>query len=247
VPINRRHPLVQGLIFFAALNEGAGLRATDSVSGKGGVIKNAGTTRVWSKKPGWLFLDGADDRVDFPNITPVLPGRPYTFASKVIDGLSGSHLAQYYLCVMRATDAGPALYIGNSFNSLSFTWAKSSGSNLSVIVDPECGMGWQVPKCIIVTIDGSGLAAGVHVYLDGCEWTYATQTDGGVLYSGLGSWCLGGRIGSDNWSLGGVIEWAAAWQRVLAIDDIWRLSAEPYCLFEAGAPTTAVPARHGGG
>jgi hypothetical protein len=247
VPIDRRHPLTQGLIFFAALNEAAGPLITDSVSGKLGTIKNAGTTRVWSKKPGWLFFDGVDDRLDFPNIAPVLPGRPYTFAAMVIDGLSGSHMTQFYICVMRAADAGPALYVGNSLNSPCFAWTKSSGNNLSVIVDAQCGMGWQVPKCVVVTIDGSGLAAGVHMYFDGREYSYQTRMNGGVLYSGLGSWCLGGRIGSDTYSLGGVIAWAAAWQRVLAIDDIWRLGAQPYCLFEASVPITAVPDRHGGG
>lgn len=80
---------------------------------------------------------------------------------------------------------------------------------------------------LVITWSGTITAStGVHIYKNGTETSYSTNTDGVASEtSHTGSWSLGGRIYDDNRMFDGKLAEVAVWDRVLNSTEISNLAS----------------------
>ena len=231
--IDRGHPLSPGLRFLALLNEGAGGRVNDSASQQVGALQNAATTNCWGARPGWLTLDGVDDRVDFASvIDPVF--KPMTVAiSFIMNAQSANHAYLWAAADATETSCPVILYITDG-GLLSLQYSGPAGTTRTLTAALIAGTRYTA----VGTHTGSYLGTDMHLYLNGVE-PAATTTNGSGTVAAPGRWSLGGRTFDNLRNFNGAIAWAAWWNRVLAPNHVRQLLAEPYGMFEAGMPFAA--------
>jgi len=79
---------------------------------------------------------------------------------------------------------------------------------------------------ILVTHDGTFTSyAGMHIYVNGTEVTYAVNQNGATETAPTGKWCIGGRTYDDVLNLDGKLDEVGVWDRVLDAGEIASLAS----------------------
>lgn len=146
-------------------------------------------------------FDGLTDRIDYAAAANLVDGvewsmtfwvNPANFATegRIWSSRVGASSGSAFVSIMTT---GRVRYFG----------ANATGTHMDVqSVSAAISLGsWQH---VTITSDGSNTAAGVHIYVNGVETTYAVQTDGtGTLQDNDFGWHLGGRFINDTVNFAG--------------------------------------------
>lgn len=167
-------------------------------------------------------FNGTTDRIDFAS-PATLTGSAVTISAWVYsDGPAGN--ADYILCLHCSGDTSIGLVFSiASSTSMNFYRA---GSIATLNVVGTVANSWAGWVHLLATHDGTFTnATTVHIYRNGTEVSYPTQTNGNTEAAPSGSWSIGGRIFDDNRNLDGKIAFVGVWNRVLDAGEIAGLAA----------------------
>lgn len=220
-PLNRGHPLAQGLVGCWLFNEKSGDRLYDN-SGN----QNHGTLTNFNDPPisasGWkgdeLTFDGSDDYVNFGSCRelPYTANAPITIICKVF-------LNTYGFVVVRGL-AGVGYNWGlYPVNDGTVRWVVTSGYQ---VLTPAGSFTYNSYHTIAAVSSG-GYTTGI---IDGLSYTpiaYGTSSYSGG-YLRFGARC---RTPADVLCKGN-ISYIYIYNRALSIDEVAHVSAFPYCMFD---------------
>jgi hypothetical protein len=226
--INWAHPLANGLVGCALLNEGGGDKVHNLVTQKVGVVKTSDNFHVWVTKHGGLGIDS--------------PGNNITNKAASIHINTNSQKMTYFT-IFRAESTGRNA-AGNIFdrdyrtmclqtvatNTLRFSshWAggtaEFTASNDAIILN-------QVHSAVVTAYFRDN-AANCSIYVDGkVVLDNASASPFGAHDNHLGDYYLGDCNGTDR-DFDGQVFLFYAWNRVLTREEIAHISAHPYSFIQ---------------
>jgi len=128
----------------------------------------------------------------------------------------------FYRGVLGMSNTGALNYI--RYNAGAGTYALRTTTN--VIVASTVNM-------VAVTYDFKALGAGIRIYVNGKECSYATTTDGSGSIQTLGDICFATLNPDDGYGwLAGTIINSFAYTRILSPSEIQQLYQDPYCFIQ---------------
>jgi len=168
---------------------------------------------------------GSTDRIDYANVLSP-GGNPQTWSFLVYpDSIAAN---QYLLIVHHTGDTATAFLIhthSSGSGRVGVIVQNDGGSNMVVATDNDT-IATGVWQHVLIHTDGSNTATNLHVFVDGVEASYNTQSDGdGTIRAGDGSWSIGGRIWDDTRNFDGRLANLGMWNRELTAGEIAALAA----------------------
>ena len=144
-------------------------------------------------------FDGLTDRIDYPGIANLIDGVPWTMSFEVNPS--------NFTTEGRIWSSRLGASSGSSFVSILASGqirVFGNAATTDLIVESNETIALDTIQHVIITSDGSGLAAGTRIYIDGVEATYATAIDAvGALQNTDFGWHLGGRFINDTVNFAG--------------------------------------------
>lgn len=205
--------VAEGVVFNPAMET-----LVDPVSGLVGVA--TGTTYIAANDSRDFEADDSD-RVVYQTPNPIdLSGSPLSISMRINRESSG---ASGYLLEVRGTGGGARslTFRVDALDRLQFLH-EFSGTDVERVSDPLIGsVGTDLH--VMVTYDAVGTFAGIRLYVDGVEQTYAVETNSTGTPELLDlAWTLGGRLSAVE-SFDGEISDVRVWDRVLSAEEAARV------------------------
>lgn len=230
---NPSHPLSKGLVGHWIMNEGGGATVYD-LSGQrlhGAITLGTGG---WAKGQfGSAFdFDAANTRITPGTnsfLNTVFLG-PLTISAWIFPRTAGE-TAQGHILAKADTTGGAnrtRFWIDNTtpeVDAFSFTRA---GSTVLQVTTANSVVTYNAWQHVLVTWTGSVTATTVHIYKNGVELGYQTQTNGASFGENTDSIRIGG-FTSTVATFDGIIDDVRFYNRVLNIDEIRELYSDPFC------------------
>jgi hypothetical protein len=228
-PIDRNHPLANGLVMFCALAEAGGGITADAVGGGIGTLTNG---PLWRPTGGGMgvYFDGVDDYVQFAGPGNAFDGKFVSvFAiAKWIPGSNG-----YPRIVDRQYNGQFAAYLNEATSAMAMALFYSPTVKLDVVVSNS------IPQNEWVRLMWTWDGANVRCYLNGRPWGNPSAFAATGLATSTQPLRIGQRVDAgSNRAFNGEMACVGLWNRCLQPAEIAALSAEPYCLF-AGESSAA--------
>lgn len=216
-PLDRSHPLSQGLVFLFPMNEGGGLVTYDAVRG---LVGRMGSTLTWAAGPSGPAVDfplagvgGSTNHITVPDIEPVRLGGPLTIGMRHSMRTTGGSGLGRFLSREGATN-GLIFYVNSGYmvqaggvNSSGHPAVATGWATVSMSFDPAVRITYLVngtPGAAISALSASGTGAG--------SWAIGNRTAGARGYDGL-------------------MSMMALWNRALTMSEQQLFQVDPFCMF----------------
>jgi len=189
----------------------------DPISGELGVADGTTYDAVLDAR----VFDGLTDRIDWPSISDLGGGQPFSYACLLqLDSLP--HTERILQVAQAGAGTQGVIVQVYATGDVRFQ-VIYTGTNLTV--DTAVGALTVGPESLLtVTYDGSGLAAGVAIYIDGLVRAPVFGTDGTLAQAAAaGLWSLGGSTLGDTLNFDGTMRDARGWNRVLTAAEVYNL------------------------
>jgi hypothetical protein len=234
--INWSHPLSKGLVGCWLFNEGGGLKVKD-LTGLHDGTRTTGATFYWSQSPqGSILSQQGGDAGQYvlcgTRNDLLLYNKPCSIVALVQANSAGDN--NQGCIISKQTSSGATVSLNVGVTSTFYFWVKGTTSLNVRASNNALPFGTTQPlRQIAATWDGSVTATNVHLYVQGKETTYQTQTDGATLTDNSNR-----QIGLFNYSSGvgaglrGKIGYVYVYNRALSPQEIKSLYIEPYCFIE---------------
>jgi hypothetical protein len=245
VPLNRAHPLAQGLCAVWPESEGSGMTLNDPAGGR--ALALSGT--VWTATPFGTALSFNGSAFGVVGNTSVAAwewNQPFSAALSLRPADVSSFTS--YLGRMKgdATDRGWEISTGPGGyrNCLQF-YLRNDITRKCAVRTTAASLSTTSWTTAVCTWLGTGLAGGLNIWINGMQTALTVLSDGlasSTVVDPSAYFTIGGKNGAG--SFAGLLGPVFLWNRCLSPAEISRWFAQPYCMFEAGEPLAAqTPAR----
>lgn len=235
--INWAHSLTRGLLLASLFNEGTGTRCSNLVTNKPDGFFSSGLSPLdWYAQSGGRWGRGINFNGDVSGDAVLWSTRiPVTSAVTVIALMRADNTDGQNTFIQSKWVAGTTNFTNNAWQfraiataSLAYlmhfdtTNLNVQASNNSIVFGKD--------HVVAVTHDGTQSAAtGVHIYVDGNEVSYATQTDGaGTTTAGASDFTTGGYSRALEGSFNGRIYSIFQWNRALEPWEVKAFTFDPF-------------------
>jgi hypothetical protein len=226
VPIDRGHPLAQGLIAYWLMNEGAGCWLLD-VSGNNRNGTASGCTWVATQRGLCLDFNGTTDLVNCG--AEFIGASACSIAAWAYLDSYGEGVGSNYSG--RVIDNGKLLFYVFSPNT-NIQFSSDGGTTLALGGTGGVAIGsWYY---ITATRTAAGVA---NLYVNGVLSGTANQSSG-TPTAGSNNVVIGNNLATTR-SFDGRIDGVSIYNRVLSAAEVAQLYRQPYRMFEAGGPLAA--------
>lgn len=227
-PINRNHPLAQGMVACWLLNEGGGLNCYDS-TGRcpiPGVATSAAVSKIGTRGLSRTFAGGNTDSIDIGTQSALsLTSSACTMSAWVFyNGVNGT--AYYVAADFDAAGAISSMLISKTNNTNKFQWG-SSGFIIASSTLPTAGKWYHV----VGTRSGATGGWTLNIYVNGVLETSTTT----ALNPGAQQQFKIGRPGGytgTGFSWLGLIQNVMIYNRALSASEVRQLYTNPYQMFK---------------
>ena len=167
-------------------------------------------------------FDGTDDRIDWANVFDTT-GQALTISlwAKLDTGTDTG----YFFNSARSGGNAGTFFGQNSTGAGRLQFARIAATTSKQIQSNNSVVGTTNYHHLLVTDDGSDLAANAHIYVDGSEVTYAVSVNRvGAEQTANSTWSVGGRPVDNVQNIDARLAEVGVWNRILSSDEIALLS-----------------------